>query len=72
MNPPISELDGADASKLDVYGAVYDGEGRLIAIDMGAIENNSVSLEIGEASGRTVIYVWEKATLKPYYMETLK
>ena len=70
---PVFVLDGVDASKVDVFAAVYDAEnGNLLAADRQDISGGTSSLKVGDASGRTVLYVWEKATMKPLYKETLK
>ena len=66
------ELDGVDASTVDVYVAVYGEEGKLLAVDKEDIVNGTCSLNIGNSTGDTVLFVWEKSTMKPLYKETIR
>ena len=54
--------------------AVYDDEdhGVLLAVDREDIVDGTCSLNIGNSTGETVMFVWEKQTLRPLYKETIR
>ncbi len=66
------EIEGLDLSELDVYGAVYGENNKLLSVDIGEFVDGSAELDVGSVNGKTVIYVWDKANLKPYVMRTIK